>query len=115
MPQCFALGIGYNDFWLLNPRKLNVLIAGYKLEKKVRDEEAWMLGGYVFQAVSVALGNAFRKKNTKAQSYFEVLDKPFLNNIEQKEMSEEEKQKYRDALMASLTVMQTNFELNHGK
>ena len=109
------MGIGYNDFWLLNPRKLNVLIEGYKLQRKVKDEEAWMLGGYVFQAVSVSLGNAFRKKNSKAQSYFEILKKPFLNNIEQQEMSEEEKQKYRDALMASLNVMQTNFELKHGK
>lgn len=90
---------------------------GYKLQKKARDEEAWLLGGYVFQAVSVSLGNAFRKKNTKAQSYFEVLDKPFLSNIEKKdeEWSEEEIQKYREAFMASLHVMQNNFNLKHGK
>lgn len=111
------MGISYDTFWSLNPRKLNILIEGYKLERKIKDEESWMLGGYVFQAVSVSLGNAFRKKNTKAQSYFEVLDKPFLNNIEKnnEEMSEEEIQRYRDAFMASLHVMQNNFNLKHGK
>ena len=111
------MGIGYDEFWLLNRRKINVMLEGYKLRKKVKDEEAWMLGGYVFHAVSVSLGNAFRKKNTKAQSYFEVLEKPFLSSVgnDSGELSEEEKQKYRDALMASLNVMQNNFNRTHGK
>ena len=88
------MGIGYDVFWTLNPRKLNVMLEGYKLRKKVKDEQSWMLGGYVFQAVSVSLGNAFRKKNTKAQSYFDVVEKPFLNNVpnSDEELSEEEKQ-----------------------
>ena len=93
------------------------MLEGYKLKRQTQDEEAWLLGGYVFQAVSVSLGNAFRKKNTKAQSYFEVLDKPFLKNVEkqEEEYTEEELQRYREAFMASLNVMKNNFELNHGK
>lgn len=90
---------------------------GYKLRRKTKDEESWLLGGYVFQAVSISLGNAFRKKNTKAQSYFDVVEKPFLDNVpnSDEELSEEEKQKYRDALLASLHVMKNNFEIKHGK
>lgn len=110
------MGIGYDEFFTLNPRKLNILLEGFKLRRKVKDEEAWLLGGYTYEAVSVAVSNVLRKKGQKAKSYFEVLNKPLLSNIsENKEMTEEEKQKQREALMAKLHVMQTNFNLKHGK
>lgn len=109
------MGITYDEFWTLNPRKIKVIYEGYKLRRKIEDEKAWMLGGYIFQAVSVSLGNAFRKKNQKAKSYFEIVEKPFLAELDKREMSEEEKQKRLDALMASLHVMQNNFEIKHGK
>lgn len=109
------MGIGYDEFWTLNPRKLNVIIEGYKLKRQIEDEKAWLLGGYMFEAVSVALGNAFRKKGQKAKSYFEVLDKQFLKHSGNNEMSEEEKKKRIDLLMAGLRIKQANFQLNHGK
>ena len=114
IPNVIAMGIGYEEFWKLTPRKLNVIIEGYKIKRKVEDEKQWFLGGYMFEAVSIALGNAFRKKNQKANTYFELQDKPFLSKA-QEELTEEEKQKQFDAFMASLHVMQTNFNLSHGK
>lgn len=62
------------------------------------------------------MGNAFRKKNQKPKSYFEILDKPFFTNINNVDgMSEEEIQKKRELLMAQLRTKQSNFELTHGK
>lgn len=115
MPQVMAMGISYDEFWTLNPRKLKIIAKSYTLKRQIEDEKAWLLGGYVFQAVSVAMGNAFRKKNAKAKDYFEIVEKPFLKHVEKQELSEDEKQKRIDALMASLHVMQGNFELKHGK
>lgn len=114
IPNVMAMGVSYDDFWKLTPRKLNVIIEGYKLKRKVEDEKQWYLGGYIFEAVSVAMGNAFRKKNQKVQSYFELRDKPFFyrNN---EELSEEEKQQYIDTFMAGLHTMQSNFNRSHGK
>lgn len=112
------MGISIEEFWKLNPRKLSILVNGYKLHRKLEDEHNWLLGGYVYSGVSAALGNAFGKKNHKSKSYFEIINKPFLSEIENNnngEMSEEEKQKRLDALMASLHVMKNNFEINHGK
>ena len=88
---------------------------GYKLRRKIEDEKAWLLGGYVFHAVSIALGNQFRKKSQKAKDFFEVVEKPFLDTIDKKEATEEDKQKYLDAVMASLHIMQNNFDLKHGE
>ncbi len=110
------MGLGYDDFWQLTPRKLNVILDGYKLRRKTEDEKNWILGGYIFEAVSLAIGNAFRKKNQKPKSYFEILDKPFFTNINNVDsMSEEEIQKKRELLMAQLRTKQSNFELKHGK
>lgn len=109
------MGIGYDEFWTLNPRKLSVLTEGYKLRRKIEDEKSWLLGGYIFQAVSVSIGNALRKKNQKAKDYFEIVEKPFLDAIDKKEATEEDKQKYLDAVMASLHIMQNNFDLKHGE
>ena len=110
------MGLSYDDFWQLTPRKLNVILDGYKLRRKTEDEKNWILGGYIFEAVSLAMGNAFRKKNQKPKSYFEILDKPFFTNINNVDgMSEEEIQKKRELLMAQLRTKQSNFELNHGK
>lgn len=108
------MGIGYDEFWTLTPRKLNVLVEGYKLKRKIDDEKNWMLGGYIFEAVSIALGNAFRKKNETAKEYFKIREKPYTDSLEEeKELTEEEKQKYISAFMASLQTMQTNFNAKH--
>lgn len=108
------MGIGYDEFWTLTPRKLNVMIEGYKLKRKIDDEKDWMLGGYVFEAVSLAVGNAFRKKNEKSLEYFKVRERPYTDSMEEeRELTEEEKQKYIDAFMSSLQTMQTNFNSKH--
>ena len=108
------MGISYDDFWKLTPRSLKVVAEGYKLKRQVEDEKNWLLGGYLFEAVSIALGNSFRKKNQKAKSYFEVREKPYLHDLNN-EMSETQKEKNRELVLAQLHVMQTNFNLKHGK
>lgn len=114
IPNVIPMGISYKDFWSFTPRELNVTIEGYKIGRKVEDEKQWFLGGYVFNAVSIAIANAFRKKNSKPENYFELLPKPLLSSVSE-EMSEEEKKKYTDAFLANLHVMETNFNMSHGK
>lgn len=114
IPNVIPMGVSYREFWSFTPKELDVTIEGYKNIRKVEDEKQWFLGGYMFHAVSFALGNAFRKKNEKPRSYFELLEKPLLSNNPE-ELTEEEKQKYTDALLANLHIMETNFNLSHGK
>lgn len=107
------MGMGYDEFWQMTPRKLKVYIEGFKLKRQIEDENSWLVGGYMFNAVTLALGNAFRKKGTNAEGYFEVFDKPFLMMKNDEELTEEDKQKYIDQFMASLHVMQKNYEATH--
>jgi hypothetical protein len=111
------MGYSYWEFWDMNPRILEPILEGYKLRRKIIDEDQWLLGGYIFEAVSIATGNMFRRKGQKPQSYFDVIKNPSLKSIKSNagELSEEEKQKRRDILMASLRIRQTNFELSKQK
>ncbi len=112
-----AIGVDYDTFWTLNPRKVKVILEGYKLKRQVKDEEMWMLGGYVFDAVTIALGNAFRKKHQKAREYFEEIKQPYSKLAEQKqqeELSEAEKKRKTELLFNNLEIMAANFRLSKG-
>ena len=109
------MGYSYYEFWDMNPRILESIIEGYKLKRKIIDEEQWLLGGYVFDAVSIALGNAFKKRGCKPDLYFEVIKDAKLKNIQNGDVTEEEKQKRLDLLMAGLRIKQANFEISRKK
>lgn len=97
----------------MNPRILEPILEGYKLKRKIIDENQWLLGGYIFEAVSIALGNMAKKKGQKPDNYFEEINRPALQSINTNngELTEEEKQKRLDLLVAGLRVKQANFEL----
>lgn len=105
------MGYSYWEFWDMNPKILKPILEGYKLKRKIIDEDQWLLGGYIFEAVTIAIGNMFRKRSQKPQSYFDAVKKPTLNAVKNSEMSEAEKQRQLDRLMAGLRTKQANFEL----
>lgn len=84
--------------------KLRFYDKGYELRRKMQDEVSYIEGVYTFEAVSIAVGNAFRAKGQKPMEYRK---KPILW-----ENSEESLQKQREAFVAALETMKTNFELS---
>lgn len=114
-----ALGVSYDEFWTLNPRKIKVLMESYHLKRQIEDEKLWMLGGYVFDAVSIALGNAFRKKGQKSKEYFELVKEPITKRIEQSKdennLTDAEKKAKTELLFKNLEIMAANHRLNKGK
>lgn len=70
-------GIGYWEFWDMNPRIIAVRSLAYEREMIRRDREMWQQGLYVYEAFGVVLGNAFRKKGTSPQKYRE---KPLMDD-----------------------------------
>ena len=97
----------------MNPRILEPILEGYKLKRKIIDENQWLLGGYIFEAVSIALGNMAKKKGQKPDNYFEEIKRPALQSINTNngELTEKKKKKRLDLLVAGLRVKQANFEL----
>jgi len=110
-----AMGISYEEFWSLNPRKIKVITEGYKLKRQVQDEQQYFLGGYIFDAVSLAIGNAFRKKSTKPKEYFKEVNafSKRINEVpDENGLTEEEKKSKTELLFKNLEIMAANHRLS---
>lgn len=113
-----VMGVSYNEFWKLTPRQVKVIAEGYKLKHQVDDEQAWIVGGYVFEAVSLALGNSFRKKFKEPKDYYKDT-KPVSKRVEdlpdENGLTEEYKKEKTELLFKNLEIMAANYRLNNGK
>ena len=79
----------YGDVWLAAD-----YYRANQLSVQRRSEEMWLQGLYNFAAVSIAVGNAFRKKGARAQSYPEKPLRLIPYTEEEKEaMAERERKK----------------------
>jgi hypothetical protein len=70
------VGVPYETFWNLNPKKLKPFYKAYQLKLEEKNNELWLLGAYTYNAIISAspIFNPFAKKGTKPLPY---LDKPF--------------------------------------
>ena len=84
--------------------KLKFYDEGYKIKRKMIDEISYFDGLYTYEAVAIAISNAFRAKGQKPIEYRK---KPILD-----ENSKASLQKQREAFVAALETMKTNFELS---
>lgn len=97
MPKVIPLGTSYDDFWRLNPRKINVMVKAYNEAKKNELRQANMLlhleGMYFVDALLATVGNMFRGKGSKA---YEYPKEPFTLDLEYEEGLDMEDEKERE-------------------
>lgn len=112
LPNALAVDVPYEVFWHLNPKKLESFYDAYKIKQKMRDEEAWANNIYTlraFQVVMAQFGAGLSGKRSTAQ-YFE---KPFMEEVhEQRELTEEEKQREVDKFFARENARRVNWKRN---
>lgn len=86
MPKVIPIGTTYDDFWRLNPRKINIMIKAHNEAKKTELRQANMLyhleGMYFADALLATVGNMFRGKGQKA---FEYPKEPYTLDLEYEE------------------------------
>lgn len=55
LPAALAVGVPYDNFWFMNPRRIQSYVSAYEINRKTRAEEAnmkaWLIGIYVAHAV----------------------------------------------------------------
>ena len=111
LPAYLAIGVSEEKFWDSTPKELKPYTIAYRLNLKARDAEAWRQGMYVMNAFSTVLANCF-SKNSKAK----YIEKPLLadDSFDNHEPTEEEMKMEREKLLATLVIMQDNFERTKG-
>ena len=97
-PIYMSYGMSYNDFWYGPAFMTTFYRDANKLELRRQDENNWMIGMYVYEAIldcSPVL-HAFSKKGTKPLPY---ADKPYLmDHLREKTESEKEQEKDNERL-----------------
>ena len=97
-PIYMSYGMSYNDFWYGPAFMTTFYRDANKLELRRQDENNWMIGMYVYEAlcdVSPVL-HAFSKKGTKPLPYAK---KPYLmDQFEEKTEAEKEQEKENERL-----------------
>lgn len=92
-PIYMSYGMSYDEFWYGDAYRAKCYRESYKIKVRQKDEELWMQGMYVYEAlckVSPIL-HAFSKKGTKPLPY---TNRPYLNSVpklQTKEQKEKEK------------------------
>lgn len=92
-PYALNWGMTYEQYWEHDPWLFASYRKAHELQNKQRNQEMWMQGLYVYEALAVVLNNAFRGKSGKEMHY---LKEPIpLTEEEVKERKE------RDARIAN--------------
>lgn len=95
----------------MNPTRLKPYLKAHELKNDMLDEEMWLMGAYVNNAVYVAIDKAFNGR----KSHAEYIDKPARQQTQKGDYSgltEEEKIAKTKLLFHQLEVAKINFNLN---
>ena len=90
--ECFpfylAIGMSYAEYWAGDPSLARYYRKAYQIKQDEINNTAWLQGLYIYDAVSTALHNALRGKNTRSKEYQK---QPF--DFKHREKTEAEKAK----------------------
>lgn len=103
-PIYMTYGMTYDEFWYGDVYKAKFYRESYKLRVKQIDEQLWMQGMYIYEAlcdVSPIL-HAFSKEGTKPLPYS---DRPYTFQIEEKSEKEKE-QEIKNARLAAQVYLE---------
>ena len=89
------------QYWEESPFLAVVYRKAYRLKREAENEQAWLQGLYIYDAVAVCLGNAFSKKGSKKLNYLEHPIEIFpLTEQQKKEKEKIEMAKMQKAMEA---------------
>ena len=109
-PYHLAIGMTSEEYWNEDPYLAVGFREAHKLRIEQRNQEMWMQGLYIYNAVETAVYNCFRGKGKRAK-YIEKPIELFPKDDDQKEI---EAQKERDKAVDFFNSMKANWERKHG-
>lgn len=103
-PFYLAIGMSSAEYWTGDPSLVRYFRKAYEMKQEEFNNNAWLQGMYIYDAVSTALHNALRGKNTKAREYAK---QPY--KFGNKEKSEAEKAKEVEVEQGKAAAWMENF------
>jgi hypothetical protein len=104
-PFYLAIGMSSAEYWEGDCSLTRYYRKAYKIKQEEINNNAWLQGLYVYDAISTALHNALRGKNSKAREY---ANQPY-NFENNKEKSKQEKAKEVEIAQQKAYAWMENF------
>ena len=102
LPHCLSMGIGASEFWNMNIRTLRPYLMAEDIKREQTNYFMWLQGLYVYDAMSVVIGNAFSKKGSKKLEYLHEPIKILPPTEEEKRIKAEKDRRKAIAFFNSL-------------
>lgn len=102
-----SIGVPYDVFWYGDYCALKYYEKVYLAQRKLHNEEMWMMGMYAYQGVQIAINNSFRGKGQQAQNY---PDKPFKFFKPTPEEEKAEAEETRKRIIENLSAIKADFD-----
>lgn len=95
-PIYMSYGMSYNEYWHGDAYRAKFYREAHELNVKHRDEEFWMQGMYIYDAICrvAPILHAFSKSGTKPLPYTE---KPYLTQMEEDNREENKEKEVQNA------------------
>ncbi len=68
-PFYLAIGMSYAEYWEGDSSLTRYYRKAYQIKQEEKNNNAWLQGLYMYDAISTALHNALRGKNTASREY----------------------------------------------
>ena len=100
MPYYLSIGVSWEQFWHDDPKICTWYRNADDLRKKRINEQLWLSGVYVSEALASTVGNMFSKNNQ-----FKYPDSPLpITKLELEEKREKEKKEKMERIKAEFTA-----------
>ena len=103
-----ALGVSAEAFWNGDPTLLKYYVEKHRIAVEQQNERLWLQGAYFYEAISVALSQAFDKHSTAKYP-----EKPYRLTPMSDEEKQIENQKKVDEFRSQLMALGKRFEAKH--
>ena len=105
-----AIGIGFDEFWHMTPHKVMLCMKAH--EKQLEEENllAHLQGQYFVEALLATVGNMFSGKGAHKFTYPEKPHELFAKPVEERELTQEEKDTQVQALFADLMARKARLD-----
>ena len=103
-PFYLAIGMSYTEYWDGDPVLAQYYRKAYLIKQEEINNTAWLQGLYIYDAVSTALHNALRGKNSRPRDYAK---NPY--NFNRKEKSEADRLKEVEIEQQKAAAWMENF------
>ena len=95
----------YEQYWHGDPWMVVAYREAFILKQRKRNEELWLQGAYVAEAVSVAIHNSFEKNKVKyRESPLDIYPKTYAEK-------QEEIRKERQKVVQQLSILSAQFKI----